>query len=533
MKVPSIARRLIVERRVTLVAIVVIAIWMLLAFGAVEPESWPALRRSAELGLCAAAGATPIGIVLAFLLTRTDIPLRRTLIAATALMLFAPIYLQAAAWEAGFGKQGWYTLMNDQVETPLLSGWRAAVWIHIAAAVPWVTLIVSAGLRYIDPEQEEAALLDGGAAAAFCYVTTPQVATSIGVAATWVFITTSQEMTVADLFFIKTYARELYNGFGFGDTLGASWNNAKPGFLMTSLLAVGAAVCLSWAAPTGRQNSARPAARWRLESARIPVAILAVLLVLAFTATPLCSLCLKAGWMVESVGEVRVRSWSLARFVETAAGSLTKFHRELKWSLAIGAIAATATLSLAGPLAWFARRGGIGALPLVSASAIAIATPGPLLGMMIVMLFSRDLGWLNVVYDRSLFAPVVLVAFRALPYAGALCWFAFRSIDTQVIECSQLDGAGQASSFLRIAAPLRSSAMAAAWFVGFAIASGDLAGTILVEPPGVTTAAVRVFSLIHSGVGRQESALCLASMGVYLVAAGSAWWLFQRVLVSR
>ena len=508
-------------------AIVLLVVW------AVDPEAWPALWQSAQLGFYSAIGSAPIGVALAFLLSRTDIPCRRVLIVMTAMMLFAPIYLQAAAWESGFGKRGWYTLMNGQMESPWLTEWRAAVWIHVAAAVPWVTLIVSAGLRYVDPKQEEAAMLEGGATAAFSCVTLPQVASSIGVAALWVFITTSQEMTVADLFFIKTYARELYNGFAFGDSLATSWGKAWPGFMMTSVLAVGAAYCLAWAAPSGGQISARPAARWRLRGARIPLGLLALVIVLAFTAVPLCSLCLKAGWAVESVGDERVRSWSMNRFAETVWASLNRFHPELKWSVTIGALAASATLLVAGPMAWFARRGGAAAIPLVATSAFAVATPGPLLSMMIVFIFNRDLGWLNALYDRSLFAPVLLVAFRTIPYVGALCWFSFRSIDAQVIESSQHDGAGETSSFLRIAAPMRGSAIAAAWLVAFAIASGDLAGTILVEPNGVFTAARRVFSLIHSGVAYQESALCIASMGVYLAAAGSAWWLWNRALRIR
>ena len=63
--------------------------------------------------------------------------------------------------------------------------------------------------------------------------------------------------------------------------------------------------------------------------------------------------------------------------------------------------------------------------------------------------------------------------------------------------------------------------------VAFAMASGDLAATILVVPAGVTTAAIRVFSLIHSGVRYEESALSLASVGVYAIAAGIAWFLVR------
>lgn len=54
--------------------------------------------------------SVPVGSVVAFVLVRTDLPLRKWAILLFGLMLFVPLYLQAAAWQAGFGLQGWYTL---------------------------------------------------------------------------------------------------------------------------------------------------------------------------------------------------------------------------------------------------------------------------------------------------------------------------------------------------------------------------------------------------------------------------------------
>ncbi|MHC4177630.1 MAG: ABC transporter permease, partial [Planctomycetota bacterium] len=61
--------------------------------------------------LCGATCAIslPLGSVLAWLLTRTDLPGRRIGMVLLGLMLFLPLYLQAAAWHAGFGVQGWFT----------------------------------------------------------------------------------------------------------------------------------------------------------------------------------------------------------------------------------------------------------------------------------------------------------------------------------------------------------------------------------------------------------------------------------------
>ena len=78
----------------------------------------------------------------AALVARTNLPLRRTFVAAWSLLLFLPLYLQASAWDAGFGQQGWASILTHTVALPWLRGMGAAIWIHGLAATPWVMLIV-------------------------------------------------------------------------------------------------------------------------------------------------------------------------------------------------------------------------------------------------------------------------------------------------------------------------------------------------------------------------------------------------------
>ena len=65
----------------------------------------------------------PVGTLLAVLLFRTDAPGRRTVLVLLGIMLVVPLYLQAAAWEAGFGPSGWFTaLAGNPYEQAWLSG---------------------------------------------------------------------------------------------------------------------------------------------------------------------------------------------------------------------------------------------------------------------------------------------------------------------------------------------------------------------------------------------------------------------------
>ena len=132
------------------------------------------------------AVSLPLGTALAWLLVRTDLPGRRMALLVLGLLPFVPLYLQAAAWQAGFGPQGWCTLASSG--PAWLQGWPGAIWIHAMAAVPWVVLIVGAGLRLVEAELEEQALLDGSPRQVFFRVTLRGALPAVGVAALWTAI---------------------------------------------------------------------------------------------------------------------------------------------------------------------------------------------------------------------------------------------------------------------------------------------------------------------------------------------------------
>jgi ABC-type Fe3+ transport system permease subunit len=49
-----------------------------------------------------------------------------------------------------------------------------------------------------------------------------------------------------------------------------------------------------------------------------------------------------------------------------------------------------------------------------------------------------------------------------------------------------------------------------ALMIGFSVAFGDLASYLLVQPPGVTTIAMRMFDLLHYGTKNREAGLAVA-----------------------
>jgi len=497
----------------------------------IDPRAWLLIRNTVTLASGAAALAVPIGAVLAFWLLRTDLPGRTLLLVAFCSMLFVPLYLQAAGWDAGFGKQGWYSFAHGSAAAPILDGWRAAIWIHAMAAIPWVILITGLGLWLVEPELEEAAMLDGSALTVFFRITARRTAPFLVVAGLWILVTVGTEMTVTDLYRVRTFAEEIYIDvpfIGAIDTLEPLRpTGVTTALLVSSLVAVTLLLLSRLVPPEHFPNHARRRV-FRLGRWLWPVAVAVSLLVLVLIGTPMLNVIYKAGLVVEQVDGARVRQWSLMSFLRIVSSSPRQFGEEHGWTLLIAGLAATATVVVATPLGWLARRGWLRSVPALSVAAICLAIPGPMIGLSVIWLLNREQSDLLVwLYDRTIFAPWLAMLVKALPIAVLILWYAFRTVPDELLESASSEGAGAVARFIRIGLPSRWRSLAGAWLAAFAVASGDLAASILVIPPGITTIPVRVFGLLHSGVDDQVAGICLTTVWGFCTIGTVLPWLMR------
>lgn len=476
------------------------------------------------LSAAACAISLPLGAVLAWLLVRTDMPGRRVGLALFGVMLFVPLYVQTAAWQAGFGMQGWFTLNSA---TPVwLDGWTGAIWVHALAALPWVVLIVGAGFWLVEPELEEQALLDGSSWQVFRHVTLPGALGAVAVAALWVLIVTAGEMTVTDLFMVRTYAEEVYTRVAVGPQPDDPPLGILSGVILTTWLLLAGLLLAARLAPGDRPTTTGPRLVFPLGRWRMPIAVLVGLGLLLVVGVPLASLCCKAGVEVTQVDGVRLRNWSAWKCFQMVTASPMRYSAEFGWSLGIGALAATASVTLAAWLAWLARRGGWSGTVVLLVTAVSLATPGPIVGLTLIGLLNRPeippLVWL---YDQSILAPWLAFSIRGLGPATLILWHAFRTIPQEMLDGAAVDGAGAMTRLLRIVLPSRVWALALAWLVALAVALGDLAAAVLVVPPGVTTLSIRIFGLLHYGVEDRVAGICLAQVAMFAAVAVGVIWL--------
>jgi iron(III) transport system permease protein len=486
------------------------------------------LLNTALLAAGTIAIALPLGAMLGIIIAKVDVPGRRTLAWLLAGLLFVPLYVQAAAWNAVLGVGGWVpqALAGDGYAQPWLVGWRGAIWIHAMGAVPWAALMTAASMRTVERRLEEESLLDASPLRVLCRVTLRRGTGGVLAAAVWIAIVCATEIAVTDLFQIRTFAEEIYTEA----TLGSLTGDASG--LLRSDLAVGVAliallVCLAlWLMAPWLPRAAAIAAEttWKWRPVRGRWAVLSVMGLSAalVVLVPLAGLVWKAGIAVHQRDGQFQRSWSAAKAATMVAESPWEHRREWGWTLAIGVVAALTAVLMAVLLAWWARVRGESAKPQALAIAIGLAVPAPLWGVWVIALLNHPadslLAPLTTLYDRTLLAPVLVQLVRALPITALWLWSQFTSLPQDLLEAARSEGAPWYTQLFRVALPLRLPGLTAAAGIALVLAVSELSATLLVVPPGVTTVSVRIFQLLHYGVDDRVAALALSVFAVTALA---------------
>ncbi|MEU9131090.1 ABC transporter permease [Kitasatospora sp. NPDC048540] len=168
-----------------LVGLLVRAPWSSLPEQLTSPEVWQALRLSLICATSATVVSLVLGVPLAWLLARTEIPGRRVIRALVTLPLVLPPVVGGVALLLVLGRNGIVGRWLDSAFGITLPFTTAGVVVAEAfVAMPFLVISVEGALRAADPRYEEAAATLGASRlTAFRRVTLPLIAPGIGAGA--------------------------------------------------------------------------------------------------------------------------------------------------------------------------------------------------------------------------------------------------------------------------------------------------------------------------------------------------------------
>jgi iron(III) transport system permease protein len=490
------------------------------------------------------AVSLPLGTLGAILLYRTDLPLRGFFRFLILLTLFVPLPLFTSGWQAVLGAGGWLPLgvwnqprdadpgftSGGTTWTPWGQGLGSAVWIHSAAALPWVILLVGQGLCWVERELEEDALTSAGPWRVLLRVTLPRSRAAVGMAALWVALQTATDITVTDVMQVRTFAEEVYTQFVVPEPLSPGEGEKGPlarSLAVTFPFVMIVSVLLVWTAgvfektipPRSQMNS--PPLVYRLGRVRWGVWAGVVVVGGLLFIGPLLSLVWRAG--LEGTPPV----WSMRSVLRHMSVVQRTEGPRLRDSLLVAGGAGGLCAALGLTACWAALDARQFRSGLLFLMALAWSMPGPVLGGGLKATIDRLISlthsaWLRqLLWDGPSSAPVLWVDFiRFFPCAVAVLWPVVRLLPVELREQARVDGARPGRELVGVVLPLCAAGVLRAGLAVAVLALGELSAGKLVSTPDAETYAEAIFVQMHYGVTNDLAARCLWLLAVVL--AGGA-----------
>ena len=451
-------------------------------------DAWSVLGRAriAELvgntvllvGLVTGA-ALVLGVPLAWLVTRTDLPGRRVWAVAAALPLVIPSYVAALVLLAAFGPRGFLQQILEQpfgVErVPEIYGLPGAVLALTISTYPYVYLLAAAALRDLDPALEEASRsLGRSRAETFRRVTLPVLRPSLGAGALLVALYTLSDFGAVSLMQYSSLTRAIYVQYR------SLFDRTPAAALALVLVVLTAIVLLLEYYARGRvryhrrsPGTVRPPQRVRLGGWRWPALAFCAAVVGFALLLPLAVI----GYWLE-------RAVSLGRDLGDVWGPALN-------SILASALAAGVAVAAALPVAILAVRYGARwtrALERLSYSSNAL--PGIVIALSLVFFGANYAGFAYQTLGLLVFAYVV----RFLPQAVASSHSALLRVDPRLEEAARGLGKSPRHAFATVTAPLVAPGLLAGAALVFLSTMKELPATLLLAPIGFDTLATEVWT---------------------------------------
>jgi len=440
------------------------------------------LVRSLLLAGVVTAACLVLGVLLAWLVVRSDLPGRRVWAVVVALPLAVPTYVAGFSWLSVF---------------PDFTGFRGATLVLVACCLPYVVLPVSAALRRVDPATEEVARALGLTAwQAFRRSTLPQLRPALAAGGLLVALYVLSDFGAVSTMRFDAFTRVIYNSYR------ASFSRTPAAIL--GLLLVAVTVLLVWWEGRSRgraqyarvgSGGARVAATVRLGRWRWPAVLVVLAVALVSLGVPAAAL---VYWTAKGVsGHL---PW--AELGRTAGHSLT-------WA-ALGALTTTLLAIPVGVLA--ARRGGRLPRLLERAAYAGHALPGIVVALSLVFFSVR---YAEPLYQRT---PVLVLAYVVLflPLAVGAVHASAAQAPPVLEEVARASGSSPLQVLRRVTLPLAAPGIGAGAAMVFLTCMKELPATLLLRPLGTDTLATKLWT--ETGVAAYSAAAPYAAVLVLLSA---------------
>src|SRR6266850_2248467 len=489
-----------------------------------------ALKNSLILGAWTGLFSLIIGLVLAWAVSRTDVPCKPLIQITATLSYLSPPFLTAIAFTYLFSPNAGLinVLMRDVLGLPWLTfnifSMTGLVIVTVLHTFPFVYLLASSALQSVDASYEEAAQILGARKLRTAFsVTAPLVAPAILSGTLLAFVNAialfGSQAIIGLPGRISTLPTRIYALFDYPPEYGL----ASALSLVFVILTVGAlylqrSFLAKRSYVTLGGKGSRPQLmelgifRWVVFGFAVIIFVIAILA----PYTTLIAVSFSKSWGLEFWKNLTLANYKFILLEYNVT------QRAILNSLFLATIAATLAVFLGVVMGWIDLRTRIpGRKILDYASLIPLGLPGIVVAVALIQF------WLAMPVALYGTLTILLLAYvgRYLPLGVRAANASLRQVDPSLEESAQILGASWTTTLREVTLPLIRPGLFAGWLLVFVPVIQELSASILLFSSSSITLAVAVYNLYETGYIEPVAALAMVNMAII----GVAIWLAYRI----
>lgn len=482
-----------------------------------KPYYYGSLTSSLWLSAAAAVGSVLLGVPLAVLVARYDIPFKGWIRTLAVLSLLSPPFIGAYAWVILLGRAGVITKLTG-IPGFSIYGPGGVLLVFILHHFAYVFLLTATALNRIDPALEEAAETMGATPwRRLLTVTLPLALPAIAAGALLVFTTTLADFGTPMLIGegLRTLPVLAYNEF-------LSELGGNPGMASVSsmiMLAVALSALFLQSRVVGRRSYAmqglrQPVVRSLPPGLRILATAFAGLVAIA-AALPQAVVLVTS--FITMRGPLFTGEFGLANY-RVLLSRMTGPITNTLWF----AGAATVTMLIGGMAVGYllVRRPGLSTRLLDGLLILAQVLPGTVLGIGLLIAWGRPPLALTGTGTILIIAYVV----RRIAYTVRAAAAGLRQISPSLEEASLTLGANPTRTFLRVTAPLMLPAAISGALISWVSTLSELSSTIMLYTGRTSTVSIQIYNQVMNDSFGPAAALGSVLTALTLLSL----WLLRR-----
>jgi iron(III) transport system permease protein len=493
------------------------------------PNTIDLIFNSVRFALGSAAVALFLGTLLAWIVERTNTPLRG-IVYITAFISFAvPGIIKVVGWILLLGPRAglinvWLMDLFHLEAAPFnIFSMSGMILIESVLWAPTVFLLMAVPFRSMDPSLEEASSISGASRwKTFFNITFKLAIPSILSVLLITFVRAIESFEIPALIGIPggitVLTTEIYLKIRGGGLL-PSYGDASAYAVL--LIAVVSILLYFYSRATGESykfqtitgKGFRPRiidlGPWRCLTGAL-ILLLPALLVLPLGALLWASLLP----YYEAPSVKLLSSLSLANYV--AAFNNTNVQHSFRNSLFIALISASASVFLTAVTAWLVVRTKIrGRWILDNLATLPLALPGIVMGLAVLRTYLT----IPIPVYGTVWILILAFVARYLPYGMRYCYSGLLQIHQDLEEVSQVSGASWWATFRKVVLPLLAPALFGGWVFIFLICIRELSMAIILYGPRSQVIATTIWELYENGQITELSAFSIVIVFIVVVIA--------------